>query len=426
MTQPTPAAPHAATPPPPPLPQEPPQAAVARQEMVARLEAAQPLDPAVREALLALRLDVLIPRAYVRQVPDGVEPGVWKLLDGAHPEDRDEWLRVLYSGDSVRIQHNGERLDRQRRGVVTGGRMTSMSSVMSMTAAFLTELRPQRGQSFLDLGSGAGVTGMLACLICGPERVTLVDRDPYLVEAVLERLCLLGLRPHGVTGDGYVGAPNLGPFKRMLSGFAVEALPLPWLEQLAPEGRLLTTLTTRSPSWPGRVLVEKTAGGRVEATLRGVPSGHRPAHGLDWVSVLAHRERIAAEPGTRRSTTLAPPDESAYGLWLALDHLVPGLVRDYQAEHLTLIAPDEDSWVVVRPTVGGGWMTESVGARPIWDQVEEVHARWVTAGRPTSYRLDIAADGTQYVTSGTGRAAVEWALPHHAQAAVPSPAGERA
>ncbi|MFJ9613474.1 protein-L-isoaspartate O-methyltransferase family protein [Streptomyces noursei] len=419
----TPAAPHTA--PPPPLPEEDPRARRARQEMVARLEADQPLDPVVREALLALRLDVLIPRAYVRQVPDGVEPGVWKLLDGAHPEDREEWIKVLYSGDSVRVQHDGERLDGQQRGVVTGGRITSLTSVMSMTAAFLGELQPQRGQSFLDLGSGPGVTGAAACLICGPERVTLVDRDPHLVEAVLERLAPLGLRPRAVTGDGYAGAPAFGPYDRVLSGFAVEAIPPHWLEQLANGGRLLTTITTRSPSWPGRAVVEKTTRGRVKATLRGVRSGHRPAHGLGWLTVLAHRERIAAEPGSRRNTSLAPPDESAYGLWLALDHLAPGLVRDYQAEHLTLVAPDENSWVVVRPAADGNWMAESVGDRLIWAEVEEVHARWVAAGEPTSYRLEIAADGTQHVTSATGPAPLEWALSAPAAPGIPAPPQER-
>ncbi|WP_414169157.1 protein-L-isoaspartate O-methyltransferase family protein [Streptoverticillium reticulum] len=394
--------------------------------MVTRLEAAQPLNPTVREALLALRLDVLIPRAYVRQVPDDVEPGVWKLLDGSHPQDLDEWIKVLYGGDSIRVQHDGERLDRQRRGMVTGGRMTSMSSVMRMTAAFLTELQPERGQSFLDLGSGAGVTGMLACLICGSERVVLVDRDPHLVQAVLERLELLGLRPRAIVGDGYLGAPGLGPYHRVLSGFAVEALPMEWLDQLAAGGRLLTTITTRSPSWPGCAVVEKTPKGRVEATLRGVRSGHRPAYGLQWLSVLAHRERIAAESGTSRSTMLAPPENGAYGFWLALDHLAPGLVRDYQAEHLTLVAPDEDSWVVVRPAADGGWTAESVGVRPIWAEVEEVHARWVEAGKPSSYRLDVAADGAQHVTSDTGSGSLKWALPTRTQAEVPSPAEERA
>ncbi|MFE0055400.1 protein-L-isoaspartate O-methyltransferase family protein [Streptomyces sp. NPDC059003] len=394
--------------------------------MVARLEARGPLDPVIREALLALRLDLLVPRAYVRRVADDVEPGVWQLLDGSHPEDQAEWIKVLHGGDSIRIQHDGERLDQQRRGMVTGGRITSMSSTMSMSAEMLAELGLEHGRSYLDLGSGSGVTGAVACGICGPDRVTLLDRDPHLTDALRERLALLGYRPHILTGDGYGGCPANAPYERILSGFAVESVPLSWVDQLARDGRLLTTITTRSPSWPGRAIVERTKKGRIEGTLRAVGNGHRPAHGLNWLSVLGHRQRIAAEPGQRRSTTLAPPAKTGHGMWLALDYLAPGLVRDYKAEHLTLVAPDEDSWVVVRPAPGGGWIAASVGERPIWDQVEEVHARWVAAGKPSSYRLDIAADSTQHVTSGTGRAALEWTLPHDAPAQIPSPAGERA
>ncbi|MFD4480404.1 protein-L-isoaspartate O-methyltransferase [Streptomyces sp. NPDC058471] len=408
------------------MPADKPQAAAACQKMVARLEADRPVAPVIREALLSLRMDLLFPRAYVRRVADDVEPGVWQLLDGSHPEDVDEWIKVLHNGDSVRIQHNGERLDHQRRGTVTGGRITSMSSTMSMTADMLAELRLEHGLSYLDLGSGSGVTGAVACGICGTDRVTLLDRDPNLTDALRERLALLGYRPHIVTGDGYGGYPADGPYERMLSGFAVESVPISWVDQLARGGRLLTTTTTRSPSWPGRAIVKRTSSGRIEGTLRAVGSGHRPAYGLEWLSVLAHRERIAAEPGQCRSTSLAPPEKTAHGMWLTLDYLAPGLVRDYKAEHLTLVAPGEDSWVVVRPAVGGGWRTESVGERPIWDQVEDVHARWVAAGKPSSYRLDIAADGTQHVSSGTGRAALEWALPHPAQAGIPAPAGEGA
>ncbi|MFD0396104.1 hypothetical protein ACFQ3Z_44280 [Streptomyces nogalater] len=55
----------------------------------------------------------------------------------------------------------------------------------------------------------------------------------------------------------------------MQSGIGVPCVPPVWVEQLAPGGRLLTTLTTRTPSWPGQPLVTRSDRGRIEAVLRG-------------------------------------------------------------------------------------------------------------------------------------------------------------
>ncbi|MDX3715719.1 hypothetical protein PV733_43800 [Streptomyces europaeiscabiei] len=67
-------------------------------------------------------------------------PPRWDLLDWSAPEDRDELLHVLYSGDSVAIQHDREPLLGRARGTRSGGAMTSMSSVTGMTAGLLQEL----------------------------------------------------------------------------------------------------------------------------------------------------------------------------------------------------------------------------------------------------------------------------------------------
>ncbi|MGW8490275.1 hypothetical protein [Streptomyces sp. NPDC055886] len=88
-----------------------PGAVAAREAMVARLEAAGQLRPGpVREALPALRREVLIPQAYVRRSDPGVEPPQWDLLGWAAPADRAELLDVLYGGASVLVQHDGEPL----------------------------------------------------------------------------------------------------------------------------------------------------------------------------------------------------------------------------------------------------------------------------------------------------------------------------
>ncbi|WP_432126408.1 hypothetical protein [Streptomyces sp. bgisy082] len=100
-----------------------------RAAMVERLEAEGVLtDSRLREALLSVPREVLLPHAYVRVSDPGVEPMGWRLLDGAHPDDREEWLDLIHSGESVLLQRDGERLNALTRGPVIGGRMTSMST----------------------------------------------------------------------------------------------------------------------------------------------------------------------------------------------------------------------------------------------------------------------------------------------------------
>lgn len=74
-------------------------AVTARAAMVARLEDSGDLSPGpVREALLALPREVLMPQAYVRRSAPDETPPHWDLLDWSQPADRNELLRRLYSG----------------------------------------------------------------------------------------------------------------------------------------------------------------------------------------------------------------------------------------------------------------------------------------------------------------------------------------
>ncbi|MEW1632620.1 hypothetical protein AB0469_00915 [Streptomyces sp. NPDC093801] len=82
---------------------------IARAEMVAGLEAAGHLRPGpVRDAFLAVRREVLMPQAYVRRSGPDETPPRWDLLDWAVPADREELLGLLYGGESVLVQHDGE------------------------------------------------------------------------------------------------------------------------------------------------------------------------------------------------------------------------------------------------------------------------------------------------------------------------------
>lgn len=387
-------------------------AATARAAMVARLHDAGHLSPGpVSEALLALPRQALMPQAYVRRSAPDETPPRWDLLDWSVPEDRDELLRVLYSGDSVAVQHDGEPLLGRARGTRTGGAMTSMSSVMGMTAGLLQELDLEPGQRVLDVGTGTALTAAVACFVSGDARVVTIDRDHHVTSAAAAHLADLGYRPTVVTGDGEAGWPDRAPYDRVFVSFAVPRVPPALVEQLAPQGRLLATVGTSSPSWPGLGVITKTARGRIGGELRAVEFGHRAGWGWDrlFLSASFRAQMATAEGVTVRGNRLPPPRE-ARGFWLALDHLRPGLVRNFGAEHLQIGAPECGSWVRVSPDGDGTCSVTEFGPRAIWHEIEQIAARWRAAGEPDAYRIEFYADGKQWVVAGSGRNKLCWTL----------------
>ncbi|MFF4935407.1 protein-L-isoaspartate O-methyltransferase [Streptomyces griseofuscus] len=385
--------------------------AAARAAMVAELEARHGLRPGpVRDALLTLPREVLMPQAYVRRSAPGEDPPQWDLLDWSAPEDRPELLGLLYGGGSVLVQHDGEPLLGRVRGTRSGASITSMSTVMGLTASLLGELDLRPGQRVLDVGTGAGVSTAVACEICGDRGVVTLDRDRHLTDAAAVRLADLGFQPQVVCGSGEQGVPGL-EFDRIFVSFAMQHVPTALVDQLAPGGRLLVHITSTSPSWPGLAVVERTADGRIAAQLRAVEFAHRAGHGMKriWLNE-EFRRRIRSEPGTwTQRSMLAPPADADRGLWLAADHLLGGLVRDFGAEHLVIGAPDCGSWLRVEPVGHRRWNVTTRGPRDIWKELQDLKARWQAAGSPSRYRLHIDPDGGQRAASACGR--LTWPLP---------------
>lgn len=391
------------------------QAADARAALVARLEAEGALHPGpVRDALLELPREVLMPQGWVRRTQVDELPVQWQLLDWSVPADRAEFVEVLHCGESVLIQHDGEPVLGREAGMRrTGGSMTSMSSGMFMTAVVMEQLRLRPGLRVLDVGTGAAVTCAVIARICADRTVVSIDRDAHLTEAARHHLAVLGLHPTLVTGDGEAGWPAMAPFDRIFASYSLTRIPAPWMEQLAPGGMALAHLTTGSPSWPALAVISNDTAGQATGTLRPVRYGHRAGHGLDWIFLKkSFRDRIAAREGaTVTHSRQAPPPDAASGFWLALNFVKRGLVRNWGADHLVIGAPACGSWVAARPADEGGWEVTSVGPRAIWEEIQHTAALWTAAGCPVSYKLHFGSDGQQQVSAAAGRRELAWILP---------------
>jgi protein-L-isoaspartate O-methyltransferase len=387
--------------------------AAARAAMVARLEEEGSLRRGpLRDALLALPREVLMPQAYVRRSGPGEELPQWDLLDWSAPLDRPELLGLLYGGASVLVQHDGEPLLGRVRGSRSGASITSMSTLMSLTASLLEELDLRPGQRVLDVGTGPGVTAAVACRMCGDTGVVTLDRDRHVADAAAVRLAALGLRPAVRCGPGEEGCPERAPYDRIFVSYAISQVPAALADQLAGGGRLLAHVRTASPSWPALAVVERVQDGQLRAELRPVEFGHRAGHGMDRIYLTeSFRNQIATGQGEWTQRTKAPPPaDTDRGLWLAVDHLLGGtLVRDFTAEHLAIGAPGCGSWLRVEAVSARRWNVITAGPRDLWKEIQDITARWRAAGCPDRYPLSFNADGTQRAASPCGR--LSWPLP---------------
>ncbi|MFD3470664.1 hypothetical protein ACFWWM_30735 [Streptomyces sp. NPDC058682] len=156
-------------------------------------------------------------------------------------------------------------------------------------------------------------------------------------------------------------------------------------------------------------MIERRPDGSVEAELRAVEFGHRAGAGFDRLFLsAAFRSTITPDGGHTQRSRLAPPGDTARGLWLALDHLYPGLVRDFGAADLMIGAPECRSWMRVRAVGHRRWDVTTSGPRDIWAEIQDVAGRWRAAGESDVFRLHFDADGSQRASSPNG--ALTWQL----------------
>jgi protein-L-isoaspartate(D-aspartate) O-methyltransferase len=233
---------------------------------------------------------------------------------------------------------------------VVGGEAVSSSSQPAIMAIMLEQLAPRPGQRVLEIGAGTGYNAALLAGLVGPAgSVVTVDIDEDLVEGARAHLAAAGLAGapiEVVCADGAGGWAPGAPYDRIILTVGASDLAPAWLEQLAPDGRLVLPLSVRGVqqsvclAWEGDHLVSLSLRDCGFMPLRGElvgPERRIPLPGLPGVSVLVPdaREvdaealaRALAGPFEDRSTGLevGAGALTSLGRWLAL--------RDPASAHL--------------------------------------------------------------------------------------------
>jgi protein-L-isoaspartate(D-aspartate) O-methyltransferase len=123
----------------------------------------------------------------------------------------------------------------------------SSASQPSIVARMLEQLEVAPGNNVLEIGAGTGYNAALLSHLAGPGgRVTTIDVDDDIVTAARATLQEAGYpQVRVVLGDGGLGCPDFAPYDRVIATVGVWDLPLAWLGQLTPNGRLVVPLRLR-------------------------------------------------------------------------------------------------------------------------------------------------------------------------------------
>ncbi|MFI7101064.1 methyltransferase domain-containing protein [Streptomyces sp. NPDC050161] len=320
---------------------------------------------------------LFVPRWWQRQV-DGDR---WTLRV---PRTDGEWMRAAYADTSLVTRVGPLHADRATPDTHPTGRPTSSATLPSLVVDMLRHAYLAPDAELLYVGTGTGYGTALAAAYLGPEQVTSVDVDPYLVEVSRERLDAIGPPPRVETVDATGPLPlAAGAVDRIVSMVSVRTIPPSWLDALCRGGRLVTTIAGTSLL----VTAEKDEDGGAIGRVEWGRAGFMPVrHGEDYPPGL-DTLLAAAQLQDGEDVTTGPYPvvdvENAWDLDSMLSVTKPGIVHRYREtdeQRIAVMAHADGSWARAtatgtdRPTVHQG------GPRRLWDLLDEVRSHWLTHG----------------------------------------------
>ncbi|MFJ2581173.1 hypothetical protein [Kitasatospora aureofaciens] len=88
-----------------------------------------------------------------------------------------------------------------------------------------------------------GYSSALGALRLGERNLVSIEVDPGVAERAAASLKTAGFSPALVVGNGLAGHEDGGPYDRLIATCSIRHLPLPWLYQVTPEGKILVTFS---------------------------------------------------------------------------------------------------------------------------------------------------------------------------------------
>ncbi|MEX5636411.1 methyltransferase, FxLD system [Parafrankia sp. FMc2] len=342
-----------------------------------------------------------------------------------------------YANDAVYTKHDA------------AGVSISAASQPGTVAMMLRQLDTHLGERILEIGAGTGYNAALIDAIVGETgQVTTIDVDLDLVEGARAHLAAAGITGVEVLlGDGALGHPAGGPYDRIIATVSAFETPTTWLDQLAPDGRLILPLRLRGTN-SRSIVFHRAANGwhsldsqqTVFMPLRGLGDDARrivPLTAEKDVTLQVHKDQNVDGPGLAGvldtehyeewTGVFFPPEVSLewMDLWLCLtlDNALMRMNVDSRAVDRGQVTPmypwgsmattrDADlAYLVIRaapPTPDGGRLFE-VGVRGhgptgahLARQVAEEIRTWDKIYRARTVRFEIP-DTPPEADSAAGR-----------------------
>ncbi len=168
------------------------------------------------------------------------------------------------------------------------GNLVTQSSSQQIIADMIDRLDVRPGMTVLEVGTGSGYSTALLATLVGREGLVLsID---VVAELVVRANTLLPA--HGypnttvVRADGAQGAPDKGPFDRIIAWATATHIPSAWTTQLAGDGLIVAPLTAAPISKSGIGAVIELAADATPYVNELFPAGFVEMHGQEldqWV-----------------------------------------------------------------------------------------------------------------------------------------------
>ncbi|NDL60225.1 protein-L-isoaspartate O-methyltransferase family protein [Phytoactinopolyspora mesophila] len=282
-----------------------------------------------------------------------------------------------------------------------GGDLVAQSSSQQIIADLIDRLDLEAGMRVLEIGTGSGYsTALLAHLAEDTGWVVSIDVVADLVERAGRLLAADGYSNTTILrADGAQGAPEHGPFDRIIVWTTAPHLPTTWTTQVAPDGVIVSPIALAPVSKSGVGTRTRLKGGATPYVDQLFPAGFVEMHGqeLDQWLLPPYGVDVVSRDDSGRPCWLSGPWLRSPEHYVQGQRLLQSLITNRESTAGPLgseeSATDFRAWLLA--TRPGGLTTAALG-EPLW-QLGYAHSGGAA--------LTDVRSATQTVTNGDTEAA---------------------